>query len=350
MQVQGNRRRAAAALLATLVAGFPQGSFAAPVAAKRLILPEAGIELTYIYISVGRLRVRGTTELRNTLVRLDNRFAVRSGPDRTFAFNILYHPGDCIVDITTPKGAGRALVANCGVAGPPGARGAVGPAGPRGPQGPAGAAGPAGPPGLQGPAGPIGLVGPSGPPGPPGAAGPEGPAGPQGNQGPPGIPGPTGPAGPQGPSGFIQAEQAATPPAIVTLTGTYAALCSVTLPSVTGGKVLVSGSVDVTHSAAPGATTDADSTFFRQQGTAAAVNLAGAPLGEALGHTALIGVANAVFATSVISMHHIFFIDQPPTGSPVTYSLRMRASAGTNSVVQTGLGAPCLIQAIELAP
>jgi hypothetical protein len=77
-------------------------------------------------IAGGELVVRGTT-LPNSWVRLDGQpesiFNVKAGADGTFEFGIVYHPGDCVVDLQrvilpAKLGAAKsALVANCGPAG-----------------------------------------------------------------------------------------------------------------------------------------------------------------------------------------------------------------------------------------
>ena len=78
-------------------------------------------------IAGGKLVVTGTTAAPNTWVRLDGQtardFNVKSGADGAFAFGVVYHPGDCIVDLQrliSPTALGAttaALVADCGPAG-----------------------------------------------------------------------------------------------------------------------------------------------------------------------------------------------------------------------------------------
>jgi hypothetical protein len=87
----------------------------------------ADISVTDAKIAGGKLVVTGTTAAPNTWVRLDGQtaaeFNVKSGADRSFAFGLVYHPGDCIVDLqklvspNTLGAAARALVADCGPAG-----------------------------------------------------------------------------------------------------------------------------------------------------------------------------------------------------------------------------------------
>ena len=86
----------------------------------------ADLTISDAKIAGGKLVISGTTAA-STWVRLDGQpeaaFNVKSGADGTFEFGVLYHPGDCIVDIqrlVTPTKLGSpasALVANCGPAG-----------------------------------------------------------------------------------------------------------------------------------------------------------------------------------------------------------------------------------------
>jgi hypothetical protein len=217
----------------------------------------ADITVTAAKIQAGKLVITGTTQFGNTKVRLEGQpaaaFNTTSHPTaKTFAFSIVYHPGDCMVFLqkvnanNTVGPAAWGVVADCGPlalaprgawvtnytyqtndlvtfggsswrakranlnkspststadwevfaarggTGPQGLQGFRGLQGPQGSQGPAGVAGAAGPKGPAGPAGARGLTGPqgmAGAAGAQGAAGPAGPAGPQGERGP------TGPAG-----------------------------------------------------------------------------------------------------------------------------------------------------------
>ncbi len=225
----------------------------------------AAITVTDAKIVAGKLIVKGTSPT-GTAVKLDNLTAAPiDSATRVFSYNVVYHPGDCIVDLTlvgatAPKV--KAVVASCGPwglrargawgaaatyyendlvtylgsswrakrlatgsvnlnktpgvvgnsayweklaakgnTGPAGPQGLQGPAGPEGPQGPAGPAG--GPAGPQGPEGPQGPAGAAGADGAIGPAGPQGPAGPIGADGAVGLAGPQGPAGPTGADGVV---------------------------------------------------------------------------------------------------------------------------------------------------
>jgi hypothetical protein len=98
-----------------------------------LILPSAGVAVAAVDITVleakiaaGKLLVEGRTA-PGAWVRLDGQtgspFNVKSDAEGAFAFSIVYHPGDCIVDLQkllTPATLGAAtaaLVADCGPAG-----------------------------------------------------------------------------------------------------------------------------------------------------------------------------------------------------------------------------------------
>ena len=214
----------------------------------------ADITVTTATITAGKLVVTGTSPT-GTSVQLDKLTAAPiDAVTRAFSYNVVYHPGDCIVDLkligaTAPTV--KAVVALCGpwglrargawgsaatylqndlvtylgstwrakskslnkipgatgnsaywekfaakgstgATGATGATGLQGPAGPTGPQGLDGPAGPAGPTGATGPTGPKGATGPTGPKGATGATGPQGPAGADG------VNGVDGAAGPQG--------------------------------------------------------------------------------------------------------------------------------------------------------
>jgi hypothetical protein len=164
-----------------------------------------------VKVANGRLVVTGTSARPNSTIKLDGQFTAKSNAAKGFSFNLLYHPNDCIVELTEGSAAPvHAIVADCGTRGvnprgawsatarylvddivvwsgsswrarqdhrnrspaanpsfweqfaAKGAQGAAGPAGAAGPPGPNGAAGPQGP---EGPAGPQGSPGPQGPAG-----------------------------------------------------------------------------------------------------------------------------------------------------------------------------------------
>jgi hypothetical protein len=222
----------------------------------------AAITVTEAKIEAGRLKVSGSS-LTGTHVKLDNLApAPINGSTRQFAYDVVYHPGVCVVNLqligaTAPKV--KAVVAMCGPRGlrprgawsatnkyyendlvtrvgsswrakrlatglvnlnknpqlvanslywekfaARGARGPAGAAGPQGLQGPAGPAGAAGSDGAVGPQGPAGADGGIGPQGPAGADGVDGAGGPQGPAGA------TGPAGANGVSNYLQVVGVAT--------------------------------------------------------------------------------------------------------------------------------------------
>lgn len=193
----------------------------------------ADVTVANAAIQAGSLVITGTTATPSMKVRLDGQtapaFNVTSNGAKQFTFNLIYHPGDCVVVLqkvnsnNTLGGAVSAVVANCGPKGltprgawgsslnyltndlvttqgsswrakrnnvnkPPAsnaadwekfaAAGATGAAGAQGPIGETGADGETGPGGPVGPAGPPGSTGPAGPVGPGGPQGPQGPAGP----------------------------------------------------------------------------------------------------------------------------------------------------------------------------
>ena len=242
-----------AVALGAAALAVPQAASAQGVPAPgQTIAP--GLSVTSVSIESGRLIITGTTATANTLVTLERRFQARSNARGRFGFSLIYTVDDCIVDLSTSRGAGRAVVTGCGLKGATGQRGPIGltgPAGPRGPAGLAGATGPAGPKGATGATGATGPAGPQGPAGPRGpgvtargawsagisyvlndlvssggstwralqansnslpaagnpnwqvfaAKGDKGESGEPGTQGPAGATGPRGPAGPTGPAG-----------------------------------------------------------------------------------------------------------------------------------------------------
>ena len=84
----------------------------------------ADLTVTSAKIEAGRLVITGTTASSRMRVRLDGQtaapFNVMSSLQRTFAFSLVYHPGDCVValqKLTPPSTLGpavRAVVADCG--------------------------------------------------------------------------------------------------------------------------------------------------------------------------------------------------------------------------------------------
>jgi hypothetical protein len=183
----------------------------------------ADVLVTGAKIEAGRLVITGTTTPGGMRVRLDGQTAtafnvMSNATTRVFGFNVVYHPGDCIValqKLTPPSTLGAAtyaVVAGCGPrslvprgawvvttpyltndlvtslgstwiakrdnlskfpttnptywekfaskgdTGGAGAAGAQGPTGPPGPQGATGPQGPEGPQGQQGPAGASGIM------------------------------------------------------------------------------------------------------------------------------------------------------------------------------------------------
>jgi hypothetical protein len=185
----------------------------------------AGLTITDAAITAGRLSITGTTRSPRTRVSIvGTAFATTSDAAGRFEFEVLHQPSDCIVDLATPTGTAKALVARCGPRGidPRGAwstattyladdvvthdgsswralrtsKGstpgrvaaewqifaAKGDTGPKGDTGAQGAAGAQGEPGAQG------VAGPQGEPGAQGVAGPRGDTGPQGTPGAAGTP------------------------------------------------------------------------------------------------------------------------------------------------------------------
>jgi hypothetical protein len=189
----------------------------------------AGIIVTDAKIAGGKLTVTGTNSKASTAVTLDGKYTAMSSATRVFTFNLVYHPDDCLVELTeaglvTPV---RAVVANCGPRGL-NAKGAWSPVASYalddlvtslGSSWRARGANLNKPPssnpgyweklaakGDQGTTGLTGAIGPVGPQGSAGATGPQGstgPAGPQGAPGSQGAVGPQGATGPQGPSGVM---------------------------------------------------------------------------------------------------------------------------------------------------
>jgi hypothetical protein len=110
----------------------PDVAAATLAAATLLFLPvgpanAADIAVNDAKIAGGKLVITGTTAAPGAWVRLDRQtdasFNVKSDAEGAFAFRIVYHPGDCIVDLQeliSPTALGEAtsaLVADCGPAG-----------------------------------------------------------------------------------------------------------------------------------------------------------------------------------------------------------------------------------------
>jgi len=85
----------------------------------------ADVLVTSAKIEAGRLVITGTTTTRGMRVRLDGQTAaafnvMSNATSRAFAFNVVYHPGDCIValqKLTLPSALGvatYAVVTGCG--------------------------------------------------------------------------------------------------------------------------------------------------------------------------------------------------------------------------------------------
>lgn len=75
----------------------------------------AGLTVTDAAIAAGRLSITGTTRSPRTRVTIvGTAFATISDANGRFAFEVLHLPSDCIVDLATPTGTARALVARCG--------------------------------------------------------------------------------------------------------------------------------------------------------------------------------------------------------------------------------------------
>ena len=92
------------------------------VAAMAASAQAADLTINDAKIAGGKLVISGTGA-PNSWLRLDGQagadFSVRSGADGTFAFGLLYHPGDCIIDVQrllSPAKLGpatEALVSGC---------------------------------------------------------------------------------------------------------------------------------------------------------------------------------------------------------------------------------------------
>lgn len=129
-----------AASLCALTIGLPS----AALAQGRPITIAPNLRVSFVGYTSGRLVIIGNTR-PNVLVTLEQTFHLRANAAGDFTYTLLYVVPDCIVDISTQYGLGRAIVAGCG---PKGATGAVGPRG---------LAGDPGAPGAQGPIGPAGV-------------------------------------------------------------------------------------------------------------------------------------------------------------------------------------------------
>ena len=118
-----------AVALGAAALAVPQAASAQGVPAPgQTIAP--GLSVTSVSIESGRLIITGTTATANTLVTLERRFQARSNARGRFGFSLLYTVDDCIVDLSTSRGAGRAVVTGCGLKGATGQRGPTGLTGP----------------------------------------------------------------------------------------------------------------------------------------------------------------------------------------------------------------------------
>ncbi len=80
----------------------------------KAVLPNSKINLTKATIEAGRLVIQGTTATPNTRVTVDNLPPRNSTANKTFAFSLSYYPSDCVVELTTPSGTDKAVIAFCG--------------------------------------------------------------------------------------------------------------------------------------------------------------------------------------------------------------------------------------------
>jgi hypothetical protein len=293
---------------AVILTGAAMLACAAPVSAF------AGIIVTDAKIASGKLTVTGTNSKASTAVTLDGKYKATSNASRVFTFNLVYHPDDCIVELTeaglvTPV---RAVVADCGARGL-NAKGAWSPVASYAIDDLVTSLGsswraktanlnkpPSSYPGVWEKLASKGDQGSTGPSGAPGALGPQGPAGQQGLQGlqgVQGVPGPQGGTGSQGPSGVV---------ATFSLTGfpgtsSIAANSSVWVfvgPTVTvnigqGDMMIASGGASLATSALFGAAEFGHS-ICSQLGAGAIGSLAGNAY-----HIAQVGGNKTTFTTSV---------------------------------------------------
>jgi hypothetical protein len=132
----------------------------------------AGLTLTTVRLSSGRLLINGTTASPGVRVRiLGPGLQTTSNAQRRFAFDVAFRPPNCRVTLATSGGTLEALIGECGPRGLAGAAGDRGNAGPRGDPGERGPTGFKGATGAQGDKGPTGRRGPRGVEGAPGEAG-----------------------------------------------------------------------------------------------------------------------------------------------------------------------------------
>jgi hypothetical protein len=97
----------------------------------------ADITVSAARITEGLLWVIGDSDEPNARIVLDDAHEAATDRSGGFEFRVVYHPATCIVTLRTSSESRRAVVANCGQAGP---KGEAGPAGQPGPVGPPGAA------------------------------------------------------------------------------------------------------------------------------------------------------------------------------------------------------------------
>ena len=133
----------------------------------------SGIAVSVAEIADDRLAISGLAPAGRTVGIAGTSLTTRAAADGTFGFSTRWRPADCLVTLVAGALRERALVADCG------------PAGPRGQQGPTGAAGARGQTGAAGRTGATGSAGARGATGSAGATGAQGLEGPQGA---PGIP------------------------------------------------------------------------------------------------------------------------------------------------------------------
>ena len=128
----------------------PAGPALRVAAAALALIPGsalADITVSAARITEGLLWVIGDSDEPNARIVLDNAHEAATDRSGGFEFRVVYHPATCIVTLRTSSESRRAVVANCGQAGPKGEAGPAGQPGPAGPPGPAAVAAlPADPP------------------------------------------------------------------------------------------------------------------------------------------------------------------------------------------------------------
>jgi hypothetical protein len=141
-----------------VTASRPQASAPVLAAAALALIPGsalADITVSAARITEGLLWVIGDSDEPNARIVLDDVHEAATDRGGGFEFRVIYHPATCIVTLRTSSESRRAVVANCGQAGP---KGEAGPAGPPGPA--AVAALPADPPPARAPAQPLAAAQP----------------------------------------------------------------------------------------------------------------------------------------------------------------------------------------------